>query len=46
MNQHAEKLVEPRSAADAAAIDTALGGLIEEVHTCPRCGRVESRRAC
>ena len=44
MNAHAEKLVEPLSAAEADQSDPALGGLIEEIHQCPRCGRVQSRR--
>ena len=43
MNQHAEKLVEPRNAQEAARMDPALGGLIEEAHTCPGCSKVESR---
>jgi predicted RNA-binding Zn-ribbon protein involved in translation (DUF1610 family) len=44
MNRHAEKLVYSDSAAEAGRIDSALGGLIEETHACPRCGDVESRR--
>ena len=44
MNRHAEKLVDPRTAEEAAAVDSALGGVVEEVYTCPRCGRVESLR--
>jgi predicted RNA-binding Zn-ribbon protein involved in translation (DUF1610 family) len=34
MNRHAEKLVYAESAAE----------LLEEIHACPRCGNVESRR--
>jgi predicted RNA-binding Zn-ribbon protein involved in translation (DUF1610 family) len=34
MNRHAEKLVYAEGAAE----------LLEEVHACPRCGNVESRR--
>jgi ribosomal protein S27AE len=41
MNFHAEKLVYSGSASDAEA---ALGDEMEEMHTCPRCGRTESRR--
>lgn len=41
---HAEKLVEPRDAKEAAAMDPRLGGVIEEVHTCPECGKEHSRR--
>jgi predicted RNA-binding Zn-ribbon protein involved in translation (DUF1610 family) len=35
MNRHAEKLVYS---------DPAIDELIEEIHACPRCGNVESRR--
>jgi len=40
MNLHAEKLVysEP-------IVDPPLGGHVEEIHTCPRCGLTESRVA-
>lgn len=44
MNHHAEKLVDPVDPREAAEIDPALGGLIEEIDACPRCGNVESRR--
>jgi hypothetical protein len=44
MNRHAEKLVFPESAAERRLVDPALGGLLEETHTCPQCGNVESRR--
>ena len=40
MNAHAEKPVEPRDADEAAGAVL----LIEEVHYCPNCGDVESRR--
>jgi hypothetical protein len=42
MNHHAEKLVV--TAAPNPAVDPDLGGYIEELHTCPRCGYQESRR--
>ena len=45
MNQHAEKLVDPTSPEEAARTDPALGGIIEEVHTCPECGHSGSRPA-
>ena len=45
MNLHAEKLVEPINPQEAARMDSALGGLIEEMHTCPECGQVHSRPA-
>jgi hypothetical protein len=44
MNFHAEKLVysEPNS---QSITDPALGGHVEEMHTCPHCGTTESRIA-
>lgn len=45
MNRHADKLVAPVSEAERAAVDPALGGLVVEVHACPRCGATASRRA-
>jgi uncharacterized protein with PIN domain len=38
MNHHADKLVY----ADGA-VDSTLGGVVEEFHSCPKCGRTESR---
>jgi ribosomal protein S27AE len=43
MNEHAEKLLDPTSPQEAA--DPALGGLLEEFHTCPNCGANASRQA-
>jgi ribosomal protein S27AE len=43
MNHHAEKLVEPRDAIEAARMDPRLGGMIQEVHGCPRCGAMAAR---
>ena len=45
MNAHAEKPVVPVSADEAERADRGLGLLIEEVHQCPRCGAIQSRRA-
>jgi ribosomal protein S27AE len=45
MNQHAAKLIEPRNAHEAAQVDTALGALIQEAHSCPECGTGASRRS-
>jgi len=42
MNHHAEKLVDPIGR-DQAQIDPALGGVIEEIHTCPKCGKARFR---
>jgi ribosomal protein S27AE len=44
MNQHAEKVVYSGEAG-GAGVDAALGGVLEEMHACPRCGYVTSRRA-
>jgi hypothetical protein len=45
MNPHAEKAVVPDGDAEGGRVDWALGGLIEEIHQCPRCANVQSRRA-
>ena len=42
MNHHAEKLVLPTGPADV--VDPVLGGVVEEVHACPACGAMASRR--
>jgi hypothetical protein len=44
MNPHAEKPVIPDADDDGDRVDWAVGGLIEEIHQCPGCGRVQSRR--
>lgn len=44
MNHHADKLIEPTTAEESKLADPALGGLVEEMHGCPECGNVESRR--
>jgi predicted RNA-binding Zn-ribbon protein involved in translation (DUF1610 family) len=45
MNHHADKLIHPGTPADAKHVDPALGGPIEETHSCPACGAVASRIA-
>ncbi|MGE5306131.1 MAG: hypothetical protein ACM3TN_22725 [Alphaproteobacteria bacterium] len=45
MNHHADKLLDPVSPEDLTHVNPALGGVIEEMHCCPGCGAVESRRA-
>jgi hypothetical protein len=40
MNHHAEKLV----VTAAPDVDPDLGGYIQELHSCPNCGHLESRR--
>jgi ribosomal protein S27AE len=44
MNQHAEK-IDYSSPEESGAFDADFGGVVEEVHSCPRCGRTETRRA-
>lgn len=44
MNRHAEKPSDPRERDEAIRAATGLGITIEEVHQCPRCGAIVSRR--
>ena len=44
MNHHADKLVDPVKPEDLKHVNPALSGVIEEMHYCPGCGAVESRR--
>jgi hypothetical protein len=44
MNLHAEKLVQPVTAEEAASVGTAVDGVLESVFACPGCGWIESRR--
>ena len=39
MNRHAEKLAKPD------AVDPDLGGILEEVYACPKCGKTAIRQA-
>ncbi len=43
MNWHAEKLIYAISRGDALGTGTTLGGIVEEMHTCPGCGKTASR---
>ncbi len=43
MIHHAEKLVDPSRPQDRALVDPVLGGIVQEVHACPECGKGESR---
>jgi predicted RNA-binding Zn-ribbon protein involved in translation (DUF1610 family) len=45
MNYHAEKLDYSAALADPQAIDPDFGGVLEEVHTCPSCGKIGIRRS-
>jgi ribosomal protein S27AE len=45
MNHHAMK-IDYTAALDAPeAIDADFGGVLEEAHTCPRCGQTQLRRS-
>lgn len=41
MNQHAQKIV--YGSDDSAIVDPDFGGVVNEVHCCPKCGRIELR---
>jgi ribosomal protein L32 len=45
MNHHADKLVHPTSPDDASRVDPELGGIVEEHHVCPKCGRSAARHS-
>ena len=45
MNLHAEKIDYGTEPADGLPFDPDLGGLVEEFHTCPDCGRTDARPA-
>jgi NAD(P)H-dependent FMN reductase len=45
MNQHAEKVIHAAGPGEQAGVDPVLGGIVEELHTCPACGAGASRRA-
>jgi len=45
MNHHCDKIVYNVDAHDAGKTDQSLGGIIEEFHTCPKCGGGASRHA-
>jgi predicted RNA-binding Zn-ribbon protein involved in translation (DUF1610 family) len=45
MNHHADKLLDAVAPEDLTHVNPTLGGVIEEIHGCPGCGAVESRRA-
>ena len=43
MNLHAEKPADPRSPEEARAAEVGAG-VVEQVHTCPQCGGIGTRR--
>ena len=44
MNHQADKLVQPVTKEEAAALTPALDGVLVVVFACPNCGWIESRR--
>jgi len=44
MNFHAEK-VNQSARADSESDSAEFGGVVEEIHTCPACGAIATRRA-
>jgi ribosomal protein S27AE len=45
MNYHAEKVDYMAAVNDSDDFDPDFGGVVEEVHTCPGCGNIGTRRA-
>ena len=45
MNYHAEKIDYTAALTDPNTVDPDLGGALEEIHTCPGCGKMGARRA-
>ena len=45
MNHHCDKLVYTTDPQDVWQTGPGLGGIIEEFHTCPKCGGGDSRHA-
>jgi ribosomal protein S27AE len=43
MNHHADKVDYNAGLDDPIEIDPVYGGVLEEAHTCPRCGRTQVR---
>ena len=43
MNHHANKLDYPVALTELEAVDPDLGGILQEVHTCPNCKHIEVR---
>jgi ribosomal protein S27AE len=42
MNCHAIKLNPSAAETNSTLVDPDLGGVLEEAHSCPRCGRTET----
>jgi hypothetical protein len=43
MNQHAEKIDYTAALENPEAMDEDFGGVLEEAHSCPVCGKTEMR---
>ena len=44
MNQHAEKIDYAAALKEPDSADPAFGGVLEEFHSCPKCGGSATRR--
>jgi len=45
MNNHAEKIDYSAALKEPEKADPYLGGIVQEFHTCPKCGSCASRKA-
>lgn len=45
MNHHAMKIEYAGGPDEAGQVDPVFGGVLQEVHTCPICGKTELRKA-
>jgi predicted RNA-binding Zn-ribbon protein involved in translation (DUF1610 family) len=45
MNYHATKIDYSAAMKEPKAMDADFGGVMEEFHTCPKCGKAASRKA-
>lgn len=45
MNHHGDKILDPRTRDEALVLDPLLGGVVQEMHSCPGCGANATRLA-
>ena len=45
MNHHADKIDYTAAFSEDEPTQAELGGVVKEIHTCPKCGHVESQIA-
>jgi predicted RNA-binding Zn-ribbon protein involved in translation (DUF1610 family) len=45
MNRHCEKIMYANGAENEGLVDPVLGGILQEFHTCPKCGSSAARAA-